>query len=142
MRALVALFSGGLFGLGLLVSGMTDTTKVRGWLDLFGAWDPTLAFVLGGAIVPMAIAWRVRARMAAPATGETFPAPPGSGVSKELAIGSALFGLGWGLAGLCPGPALASLSFGGAGGALFMAAMTAGMIAAPRITRLRLPARA
>ena len=142
MRYLISFVAGGLFGLGLLVSGMTDTTKVQGWLDIFGDWDPTLAFVLGGAILPMAIAWRLRARMTAPLAGARFPDPAAGGITRDLAIGSALFGLGWGLAGLCPGPALASVSFGGWGGLLFLLAMAAGMIAAPRIGRLRLPARA
>ena len=142
MQYLISFVAGGLFGLGLLVSGMTDTTKVQGWLDIFGDWDPTLAFVLGGAILPMAVAWRVRARMTAPLAGTRFPEPATGGITRELAIGSALFGLGWGLAGLCPGPALASVSFGGWGGLVFLLAMAAGMIAAPRIGRLRLPARA
>ena len=137
MRALLALLSGGLFGIGLMVSGMTDTTKVQGWLDIFGAWDPTLAFVLGGAIVPMAVAWRVRARMAAPIAGEAFPPAPNQGISSKLAVGSALFGLGWGLSGLCPGPALASASFNGTSGLIFLAAMAAGMIVAPRLGRTR-----
>ncbi len=139
MRGLISFAAGGLFGLGLLVSGMTDTAKVQGWLDIFGAWDPTLAFVLGGAIVPMAIAWRVRARTMAPVAGAAFPELPRSGITRDLAVGSALFGLGWGLSGLCPGPALASLSFGGWEGMVFLGAMAAGMVAAPRIVRKRQP---
>ena len=139
MRNLLSFAAGGLFGLGLLVSGMTDTTRVQGWLDVFGAWDPTLAFVLGGAIVPMAVAWRIRARMTAPLVGDSFPAAPSQRLSPELAIGSALFGLGWGLAGLCPGPAFASASFGGWGGLLFLGAMAVAMIAAPRMRRKQVP---
>ena len=134
MRALVAALSGGVFGAGLFVSGMTDTRKVQGWLDVFGAWDPTLAFVLGGAIVPMAIAWWL-ARARTPVLGGTFPAPPEPKVGRSLVIGSVLFGAGWGLVGLCPGPALASLSYGGLPGAVFLIAMLAGMLAAPPVKR-------
>ncbi len=138
MRALTAFLFGGLFGAGLLISGMTDTTKVQGWLDVFGDWDPTLAFVMGGAILPMAIAWQVT-RGRRPALGGDFPTPPEPRVGRNLVLGSVLFGAGWGLAGLCPGPAVASLSFGGTGGILFLVAMIAGMLAAPPI-RARLDA--
>ncbi|MEJ6398493.1 DUF6691 family protein [Yoonia sp. 208BN28-4] len=131
MRAIVAFIVGGLFGAGLLLSGMTDTTKVQGWLDIFGDWDPTLAFVMGGAIIPMAIAWRfTQART--PVLGGTFPTPPDPKISANLAVGSIFFGMGWALSGLCPGPAVASLSFGGIGGIVFLIAMVAGMVVAPR----------
>ena len=132
MRALFAFISGGLFGIGLLVSGMTDTTKVQGWLDIFGNWDPTLAFVMGGAIIPMAIAWQVT-RGRRPALGGEFPPPPEPRIGHNLVLGSVLFGVGWGLAGLCPGPALASLSYGGIGGFVFLGAMIAGMLVAPPV---------
>jgi len=132
MRAFFAALAGGLFGTGLLISGMTDTTKVQGWLDVFGAWDPTLAFVMGGAILPMALAWRFT-RRGRPRLGGQFPAPPEPRLGRNLVVGSTLFGVGWGLAGLCPGPALASLGFGGVGGWVFLAAMLAGMLAAPPI---------
>ncbi|WP_022702870.1 DUF6691 family protein [Pseudorhodobacter ferrugineus] len=133
LRNLFAALSGGLFGAGLLISGMTDTTKVQGWLDVFGDWDPTLAFVLGGAILPMAIAWRIAARRRTAFLGDTIPAPNTAGPDKNMIIGSVLFGMGWGLAGLCPGPAMASLSFGGWGGMLFLVAMGAGMYIAPKV---------
>lgn len=134
MRVVLALLAGGLFGAGLFVSGMTDTTKVQGWLDVFGAWDPTLAFVMGGALVPMAIAWRfVPGRR--PLSGGHFPDDLPQKVDRRLVIGSVLFGVGWGLAGLCPGPAIASLSYGGAGGFVFLAAMLIGMGAAPVAAR-------
>ncbi|NIZ15122.1 DUF6691 family protein [Phaeobacter sp. HF9A] len=132
MRSLLSLLSGSLFGVGLLLSGMTDTTKVQGWLDLFGAWDPTLAFVMGGALIPMAIAWRLT-RNRHPLAGGTFPAPPTAELDRRLIIGSVLFGFGWALAGLCPGPALASLSFGGWQGVTFVAAMLLGMLVAPKL---------
>lgn len=133
MRILVAIVAGGLFGSGLFVSGMTDTRKVQGWLDVFGDWDPTLAFVMGGAIIPMAVAWRMISLRAAPLSGGSFPVRPDPVIDHRLVIGSVLFGMGWGLAGLCPGPAIASLSYGGAGGVVFMAAMLIGMGAAPRV---------
>lgn len=136
MRLLFALASGALFGLGLMISGMTDTTKVQGWLDVFGAWDPTLAFVMGGAIIPMAIAWQLTRRMAEPVTGGAFPPPTPLLFDRQLIIGSVLFGMGWALAGLCPGPAMASLYYGGLGGLGFFAAMIVGMLATPFVRPL------
>ncbi|MBL4917123.1 YeeE/YedE family protein [Szabonella alba] len=136
-RNLFATLAGALFGTGLLISGMVDTTKVQGWLDVFGAWDPTLAFVLGGAILPMAIAWRIATRRSRSVLGQDLPSPPSQRIDRSLLLGSVLFGMGWGLAGLCPGPAMASLGFGGWGGLLFLVAMLAGMVAAP-VLRTRL----
>ena len=130
MRNLAAFLVGGLFGAGLLISGMTDTTKVQGWLDFFGAWDPTLAFVMGGAIIPMAIAWRFTIDRE-PVLGGTFPDASEPKLERNLVAGSVMFGAGWGLAGLCPGPVIASLGFGGWGGTLFLLAMLAGMGLAP-----------
>lgn len=132
-RLVVGLLCGALFGAGLVLSGMTDTLKVQGWLDVFGDWDATLAFVLGGAIVPMAVAWRVAARRKASILGFALPEKPKAEVGPSLVIGSALFGMGWALAGLCPGPALASLSFGGWGGLVFLIAMAAGMLEAQAV---------
>ncbi len=132
MRIVLALIAGSLFGTGLLISGMTDTTKVQGWLDVFGNWDPTLAFVMGGAILPMAVAWQLT-RNRAPLVGGHFPSPPRVELDRRLIVGSVLFGMGWGLAGLCPGPAMASLSYGGFGGLVFLVAMVAGMFAAPKL---------
>lgn len=130
MRNLLAAVSGGLFGSGLFLSGMTDTQKVQGWLDFFGAWDPTLAFVMAGAILPMAAAWQF-ARGRAPLVGGAFPEPVRPRIDRKLVLGSVLFGIGWGLAGLCPGPAIASLIYGGAGGLGFLVAMLIGMGIAP-----------
>jgi uncharacterized membrane protein YedE/YeeE len=141
MRNLYAFASGGVFGLGLYVSGMTDTRKVIGWLDIFGDWDPTLAFVLGGAVGVMFVAWRIAAGRAEPALGGSFPPPPEPRLGRNLVLGSILFGMGWGLAGLCPGPAMASLTWGGINGAVFLVAMLAGMLAAPTV-RARLDAAA
>ena len=135
MRGLTSFISGSLFGIGLLFSGMTDTSKVQGWLDLFGNWDPTLAFVMGGAIVPMFFAWRY-SKGRKPIFGDKFPDPQSSNINPDLIIGSVLFGMGWGLAGLCPGPALASLGFGGSQSLVFVLAMLCGMGATPTIQRL------
>lgn len=132
MRVLLSFFAGSLFGIGLLISGMTDTTKVQGWLDVFGNWDPTLAFVMGGAVLPMMIAWHLT-RAGQPMLGGQFPTAPRPELDRRLIVGSVLFGVGWGLSGLCPGPAMASLGFGGLNGALFLAAMIAGMFAAPKL---------
>lgn len=126
-RGIIALLCGALFGTGLLVSGMTDPAKVKGWLDIFGAWDPTLAFVLGGAILPMAIAWRIAARMQRSLSGAPLPGPASRKLDGKLIAGSALFGIGWGIAGYCPGPALASIGFGETAIWIFVAAMLAGI---------------
>jgi len=127
MRNFYALVAGSLFGAGLFTSGMTDTSKVQGWLDLFGDWDPTLAFVLTGAILPMAIAWRFAARRKSTVLGNSFPPSSANELSRGLVIGSFIFGAGWALSGLCPGPAMASLTYNGTGGLIFTAAMLAGM---------------
>jgi uncharacterized membrane protein YedE/YeeE len=135
MTGLTSFISGSLFGIGLLFSGMTDTSKVQGWLDLFGDWDPTLAFVMGGAIVPMFFAWRY-SKGRKPIFGDKFPGPQSSSIKLDLIIGSLFFGMGWGLAGLCPGPALASLGFGGSQGVIFVLAMLCGMWLTPNIRNL------
>ncbi|MEO6113581.1 MAG: YeeE/YedE family protein [Sphingomicrobium sp.] len=127
-----ALISGTLFGAGLTLSGMTDPARVRGFLDLFGDWDPTLAFVMGGAVLVMAVAWRIRAQMAKPLFGEKFSLLDRSDLDPQLLAGSALFGVGWGIAGLCPGPAIASLALSPDAVLPFVAAMLAGM-AIPRV---------
>jgi uncharacterized protein (TIGR01244 family) len=142
MAAMVmALLSGALFGAGLLVSGMTDTFKVQGFLDIAGAWDPTLAFVMGGAMLPMALAWRIAAARQRSFLGLPLPARPRTEIDRQLLTGSALFGAGWALVGFCPGPAIASLSFGGTGGALFLFAMVAGMLVAAALRRTQFPSR-
>lgn len=129
-RNFFALLAGSLFGAGLFTSGMTDTAKVQGWLDLFGAWDPTLAFVLTGAILPMAVAWRFAARRKSAVLGNPLPATPARELDTPLIVGSTLFGAGWALAGLCPGPSFAALTYNGTGGVVFVLAMLTGMLAA------------
>ena len=126
-RLLPPLVSGALFGAGLVTGGMTDPQRVRGFLDLFGRWDPTLAFVMGGAVIAMALAWGVRGRMERPLFGRRFSLPDRTDLDARLVAGSALFGVGWGLAGLCPGPALANLAFAPLEVAPFLIAMLVGM---------------
>ncbi|GGD46161.1 YeeE/YedE family protein [Aurantiacibacter arachoides] len=127
-KLLPPLASGFLFGMGLTISGMTDPGRVRGFLDIFGDWDPTLAFVMGGAVVVMAIAWRVQARMVKPVFGERFSLPDRTDLDPRLLAGAAVFGVGWGVAGLCPGPAVASLALSPVYAAPFVAAMLVGML--------------
>lgn len=126
-RALVALSSGLLFGAGLAFSGMADPARVQGFLDLFGNWDPTLAFVMGGAMIPMAIAWIIKGRLAAPLAAPAFELPGTVKLDRPLALGAILFGMGWGIAGLCPGPALADLGITPLAVLPFVVAMFAGM---------------
>lgn len=135
MRLVIALIAGGLFGLGLHLSGMTDTARVQGFLDIFGNWDPTLAFVMGGAILPVAVAWRLT-KGRKPLAGGMFPPRPTTEITRRLVIGSVLFGIGWGLVGLCPGPAMASLGYGGTSGLVFFVAMLIGMASAPRVSQM------
>ena len=128
MRSLVALASGALFGLGLIVSDMVNPARVLGFLDVAGDWDPTLAFVMAGALIPMAIAWRIAATRPAPVCGGDFPERPATRINRRLLGGAALFGAGWGLVGFCPGPALTALGTGNLEAMVFTAAMVAGML--------------
>ncbi|MDA7425586.1 DUF6691 family protein [Thalassococcus lentus] len=137
MRLIFALIAGGFFGAGLFISGMTDTRKVQGWLDVFGDWDPTLAFVMGGAMLPMAVAWMITKRRSSALLGTSFPPKPPTRIDRSLIAGSVMFGMGWGLVGLCPGPVIASLSYGGGSLYIFLAAMLAGMALLP-VVRSRL----
>ena len=134
-RLAFAALAGGIFGIGLLVSGMTNTLRGQGFLDVGGAWDPTLAFVMGGAILPMALAWRLAASRKTSVLGSPMPHPGQGPLDARLVVGSTLFGAGWAIAGLCPGPALASLSFGGSEGIIFLFAMVAGMVASAGLAR-------
>ena len=127
MAAVAALFCGLVFGLGLVWSGMTDPAKVQGFLDLAGAWDPTLAFVMGGAVLVTlpGFAWLRRRRR--PLIEPAFSWPAALGIDARLVTGSVLFGIGWGLSGFCPGPAIVNLAGGSAGVLVFCLAMVAGM---------------
>jgi uncharacterized membrane protein YedE/YeeE len=125
---LVPLLAGTIFGAGLMLGGMTDPARVRRFLDLFGAWDPTLAFVMGGAVLVMALAWLLQKRMQRPVFATSFALPDRSDITAKLVGGSALFGIGWGIAGLCPGPGFAALAIEPLSAAIFVAAMLAGMM--------------
>lgn len=128
-RSVVALIAGSLFGAGLAFSGMADPARVQAFLDLFGNWDPTLAFVMGGAMIPMAIAWLIQRRMEKPIADAHFDLPGKTKLDAKLATGAVLFGMGWGISGLCPGPAIADLAIAPAQAAIVVAAMLAGMAA-------------
>lgn len=127
MQLLMALLSGLVFGLGLIVSGMTDPSKVTGFLDLAGAWDPSLAFVMGGAIGVGLLAFRFARTRSRAILGGSMQLPMARQIDRRLVLGGLTFGVGWGLAGYCPGPALASLASGGSKPLIFTAAMLVGM---------------
>ena len=137
MSSVFALLSGLVFGLGLLVSGMTDPIKVKGFLDLFGAWDPSLALVMGGAIAVGVLAFASARRRELSWTGTHMEIPSNVTIDARLLLGGALFGAGWGLAGYCPGPALVAASSGSAVAAAFVAAMLAGMTLHDRLLAKR-----
>ncbi|QDU83257.1 hypothetical protein Pla163_03550 [Planctomycetes bacterium Pla163] len=124
------LLPGLLFGIGLAISGMTDPAKVVNFLDFAGTWDPSLAFVMGGGLATFALLRRVVLRRTAPVLGGSFPRSVDRTVDARLVIGSALFGAGWGLAGFCPGPAVANLASGHWEALVFVVAMLVGMRAA------------
>ena len=125
---LVPLASGVIFGGGLTLGGMTDPARVRGFLDIAGDWDPTLAFVMGGAVLVMAVAWTFQRKMQRPLFAEGFALPDARDLTPRLIGGSALFGIGWGIAGLCPGPGFAALAIAPVSAAIFVTAMLAGMV--------------
>lgn len=122
-----AAIAGLLFGLGLIVSGMTDPSKVQGFLDLAGSWNPSLALVMAGAISVGMLAFTVARRRSKSLLGASMQLPTTRAIDRRLVGGSVLFGIGWGLAGYCPGPALASLATGGIKPMLFTVAMLSGM---------------
>jgi uncharacterized membrane protein YedE/YeeE len=125
---LAALFAGALFGLGLAVSGMMNPAKVVGFLDVAGDWDPTLAFVMGGALLVTVPAFRLILGRPRPILADGFALPTKSALDARLLGGAALFGVGWGLSGFCPGPAVAALTTGLTPVFAFVAAMMAGMV--------------
>ncbi|MBC7682565.1 MAG: YeeE/YedE family protein [Ferruginibacter sp.] len=127
MVFIAALFSGLVFGLGLIVSGMANPAKVLGFLDLGGLWDPSLAFVMGGAIAVGAVAFAVARRRSASLLGIPMRLPSSRHIDRRLVGGSLLFGVGWGMAGFCPGPALVGVGMGLAKAGVFAAAMLVGM---------------
>ena len=127
MNQLVSFFVGLLFGLGLIVSGMSNPAKVLGFLDLAGRWDPSLALVMAGAISVGFLAFRSAGKMPATLLGSPMQLPDRRDIDRRLIAGSLLFGIGWGLAGICPGPALTLLGTGATPAMVFVLAMFAGM---------------
>lgn len=125
---LVSFASGLVFGIGLLISGMTDTGKVLGFLDIFGAWDATLAFVMAGAVAVTSIGFTLARRRGAPLLAAQNLWPTRNDIDAPLVIGATLFGIGWGLVGLCPGPALVNLAGLGLPVIVFVVAMAVGML--------------
>ena len=128
LHHVVEFIVGLLFGLGLMLSGMTDPGKVIGFLDLFGAWDPSLALVMGGAIMVGVFAFTVAKKRTTTFLGGVLRFPTNADIDKKLVIGSLMFGAGWGIAGFCPGPAILSMAAGQPKALLFVVAMLAGMV--------------
>lgn len=131
---LAAILSGLLFGSGLAVSGMADPDRVRSFLDIFGNWDPTLAFVMGGAVFVMATAWIFQRSMPTPLLRDDFSLPGTTKVDAPLIFGAILFGIGWGLAGLCPGPGIIGLVLEPVSAGIFVLSMLLGMFGYQIIT--------
>lgn len=117
-----------MFGFGLSLSGMLDPARVQGFLDIFGAWDPSLMFVLGGAVLVATAGMVLVRKRTKPVLAETFNLPNKTRIDRPLVLGSAIFGIGWGLGGFCPGPAIASLPMGYSAVMLFVVAMVIGMV--------------
>jgi hypothetical protein len=136
--SLGAAFAAGLlFGIGLIVSGMTDPAKVLGFLDVAGRWDPSLAFVMGGAVFVGLFAFAAARRRAKAFLGAAMQLPSRRDIDARLVAGSLVFGVGWGIAGFCPGPALVNFGAGEEKAAAFVAAMLLGMLVEPALERLR-----
>jgi uncharacterized membrane protein YedE/YeeE len=125
--AVAALVAGGVFGLGLIVSGMANPAKVLGFLDLAGPWDPSLALVMAGAVAVGLVAFAVAKRRTVSLLGAEMKLPTARHIDRRLVIGSLLFGIGWGIAGFCPGPGLVALGMGEFKAVVFVAAMLVGM---------------
>jgi uncharacterized membrane protein YedE/YeeE len=137
MRNLAALACGIIFGVGLGVSQMTNPGKVLDFFDVFGAWDPSLAFVMGGAVAVTAIAFRFVLRRPNPLYAESFSLPTKADIDARLLGGSAVYGVGWGLAGFCVGPSIAALAYGDTRVAIFVIAMAVGTALANIATRAK-----
>jgi len=136
MSLISAFFVGLLFGIGLLLSGMTDPGKVQGFLDLFGLWDPSLALVMGGAIAVGVLAFRLAGQRAHTLLGHPMALPVENRIEHRIVVGGLLFGVGWGLAGFCPGPGIVAMAQGEAMGLAFVLAMLAGMAVFEFVDRL------
>lgn len=127
MLAFSSLLAGLVFGIGLTLSGMADPAKVLGFLDLFGRWDPSLGLVMAGAVAVASMAFFLARKRTVSIFGAAMKLPTARQIDRRLVIGSALFGMGWGIAGFCPGPALVALGMGEVKAAVFVVAMLAGM---------------
>jgi uncharacterized membrane protein YedE/YeeE len=137
MRKLIAAASGLIFGLGLIASGMTQPTKVKAFLDVFGAWDPSLALVMGGAIAVGIVAFAVAKRRRTAWSGEAMQIPTNTTIDSRLIAGGVLFGIGWGIAGFCPGPALVVAGSGVGTAWIFVVAMLISMGVHDRVVKPR-----
>ena len=128
MQRVIEFVLGLTFGLGLLISGMTDPGKVQGFLDLAGAWDPSLAFVMGGGVIVGLLGFSLAKKRTMSISGAPFQWPEMFQIDRPLVLGSLMFGVGWGLAGFCPGPALVAMAFGSDKALVFVLAMTVGIV--------------
>lgn len=134
MNRFFALLAGIVFGFGLLISGMANPQKVIGFLDVTRVWDPSLAFVMGGAISVGFFAFRMAKKRTRPVCAQEMQLPTATHIDRRLLGGAVLFGIGWGIAGICPGPGLVLLGAGSINGAIFVAAMVVGMLLYPLLT--------
>ena len=128
LKNIIGLFAGLLFGIGLLISGMTDPAKVQGFLDVFGAWDISLALVMGGGLIVALVGVQLAKRQQSSWIGTSIDMPSKTNINKKLLIGAMLFGIGWGLVGICPGPGIVLLGTGQWQAYVFIPAMIVGML--------------
>ncbi len=133
LKHIISLGAGLIFGIGLIAGGMSDPAKVKAFLDLFGAWDPSLALVMGGAIAVGVFAFAAAQKRKTSWTGEPMDIPSSRVIDARLIVGGLLFGAGWGIAGFCPGPAIVALGSGLGAAAIFVAAMLVGMVVHDRV---------
>ncbi|OHC73427.1 MAG: hypothetical protein A3G18_04980 [Rhodospirillales bacterium RIFCSPLOWO2_12_FULL_58_28] len=133
MQILISLLCGAMFGLGVAVSGMINPAKVLAFLDAFGAWDPSLLLVMGGALAVTGVAYHFTLKNPKPMMAEKFYLPEKGEIDRPLILGAAIFGVGWGIIGLCPGPAVASIAYGHVESLIFLIAMIVGMTSARRL---------
>ena len=136
MRLFLSYFIGLIFGLGIVISGMANPSKVLNFFDVAGTWDPSLAFVMGGALIVTFIGYRIVFRRQEPLLGQTFFVPAPKAIDTRLVAGSAVFGIGWGIAGFCPGGALPAIGTGDGRVLMFVGALVAGIFAARFLSRI------
>ena len=136
MQVLIALIAGLIFGFGLVVSGMSNPSKVLNFLDIFGSFDASLLFVMAGAVLTSFVGYRLVLRRPHPLFATEFPPSPSGLIDWRFILGALMFGVGWGLVGFCPGPALASLTFGGLSALVFVGAMLIGLMIEKMVSRI------